>query len=164
VRRPVLIAPLLALAFLVAGAAAAGAAAKDLTVQKANCSGVTVTASGLPANEELFLLVRNLATGAVVGGKPTAVHSNGSGAVSAHLAKNLSGIGTVDVSIWTKQGETLTMAARDTATTGCASASSSGLPMTGAASTIELALAVLLLAGGAAAVFWSRYRPRHVRS
>jgi hypothetical protein len=161
VRRPVLIAPLLALTFLLVSATAAGAAARDLRVQQATCSGVTVTATGMPANQQLFLLVRNLTNGAVVGGKPTAVHSNGAGSVSTHLAKNLSGISTVDVSIWTKKGETLTMAARDTARTGCASASSGTLAMTGSASTAELLVGVLLLVAGMIAVWVARYRPRH---
>jgi LPXTG-motif cell wall-anchored protein len=135
---------------------------KDLPVQDADCSGVTVTASGMPANQQLFLLVRNLANGAVVGGKPTPVKSDGAGTVRAHLAKNLSGVATVDVSIWTKEGETLTMSARDTARTGCApaSATSGTLALTGPAGTVELSLGVLLLVG-AAALWLSRRRPRH---
>jgi hypothetical protein len=165
VRRPVLIAPFLALAFLLAAATAAGAAPRDLQVQQVNCGGVTVTASGMPPNQQLFLLVRNISNGAVVGGKPTPVSSNGAGAVHAHLAKNLRGIASVDVSIWTKKGETLSMAARDTARTGCAAASagSGQLAMTGAATTAELAVGLLLLVVGAVAVWWSRYRPGHVR-
>jgi hypothetical protein len=40
---------------------------------------------------------------------------------------DLNGVRTVDVSVWTKSGETLQMAARDVATTNCGK-----LPMTGA--------------------------------
>ena len=163
-RRPVLLVPLLALCLLVFGAGAAGAVPKDLQIRQADCAGVSVTAVGMPANQQLFLLVRNLANGAVVGKDPTPVQSNGSGSVSAHLVKNLKGIPTVDVSIWTKNGETLTMTARDTAGTGCpAGAVSGSLALTGSASSVELLVGVVLLAVGMVAVWWSRYRPRHVR-
>jgi hypothetical protein len=89
-----------------------------------------------------------------------------SGTVSANLAKNLKGVATVDVSIWTKKGETLTMAARDTARTGCAAAATKGsLALTGPASAgMEAGLGLLLLAAGAVAVWWARYRPRHARA
>src|ERR671937_854213 len=124
--------------FVLSGAVAAHAqsAPRDLVVQHASCTGVTVTASGMPANQQLFLLVRNLANGAVIGAPPTPVHSDGSGAVQATLTKNLKGVATVDVSIWTKKGETLTMSARDTAKTRCTAASGT-LPLTGAATPAE---------------------------
>jgi hypothetical protein len=165
VRRPVLLVPLLALCLLLLGAGAAGAVPRDLQIRQADCAGVSVTAVGMPANQQLFLLVRNLANGAVVGKDPTPVQSNGSGTVSAHLVKDLKGIPTVDVSIWTKKGETLTMTARDTASTGCrpAGAVSGSLALTGSASSIELLVGVVLLAVGMVAVWWTRYRPRHAR-
>jgi hypothetical protein len=165
-RRTVLVAPVLALALVACLAGPAAAVPKDLRVNRATCSGVQVTGEGLPAGEQLFLLVRNLATGAVIGGQPTPVMTTSSGTVSVNLAKNLKGVATVDVSIWTKTGETLTMAARDTAQTGCASAAAKGsLAVTGPASGgLELSLGLLLLLAGAAVVWWSRYRPRHARS
>jgi hypothetical protein len=165
-RRTILVAPVLALALVACLAAPAAAVPKDLRVNSATCSGVRVTGEGLPASEQLFLLVRNLANGAVVGGQPTPVMTTASGTVSANLAKNLKGVATVDVSIWTKKGETLTMAARDTAQTGCASAAAKGsLALTGPASgSLELSLGLLLLVLGATVVWWSRYRPRHARS
>jgi hypothetical protein len=94
------------------------------------------------------------------------VRTTASGTVSADLAKNLKGVATVDVSIWTKKGETLTMTARDTAQTGCAAAASKGsLARTGpATASLELGLGLLLLAVGALAVWWARYRPRHARA
>ncbi|HEU4399609.1 MAG TPA: hypothetical protein VFU54_17450 [Actinomycetota bacterium] len=165
-RRTILVAPVLTLALVVCLALPAAAAPKDLQVNSATCSGVSVSGTGLPASEQLFLLVRNLATGAVVGGQPTPVQTTSSGTVRAHLAKDLKGVATVDVSIWTKEGETLTMAARDTAQTGCAAAASKGtLSVTGPASgNLELGLGLLLLLAGAAVVWWSRYRPRHART
>jgi hypothetical protein len=165
-RRTILVAPVLGLALIACLAGPAVAVPKDLRINSATCAGVRVTGEGLPASEQLFLLVRNLANGAVVGGQPTPVMTTASGTVSANLAKNLKGVATVDVSIWTKKGETLTMAARDTARTGCASASSKGsLALTGPASgSLELSIGVLLLVLGAAVVWWSRYRPRHARS
>jgi hypothetical protein len=165
-RRTILVAPVLGLALVACIAGPAAAVPKDLRVNSATCSGVRVTGEGLPASEQLFLLVRNLANGAVVGGQPTPVMTTASGTVSANLAKNLKGVATVDVSIWTKKGETLTMAARDTAQTGCASAAAKGsLALTGPASgSLELSLGLLLLVLGATVVWWSRYRPRHARS
>lgn len=165
-RRAVVVAPVLTLALVVVLAGPAGAVPKDLQVARASCAGVSVQGEGLPASEQLFLLVRNLATGAVVGGQPTPVRTTASGTVSADLAKNLKGVATVDVSIWTKKGETLTMAASDTAQTGCAAAASKGsLALTGPASaSLELGLGLLLLAAGALAVWWARYRPRHARA
>jgi hypothetical protein len=165
-RRTILVAPVLGLALIACLAGPAVAVPKDLRINSATCAGVRVTGEGLPASEQLFLLVRNLANGAVVGGQPTPVMTTASGTVSANLAKNLKGVATVDVSIWTKKGETLTMAARDTARTGCASASSKGsLALTGPASgSLELSIGLLLLVLGAAVVWWSRYRPRHARS
>jgi hypothetical protein len=165
-RRTILVAPVLGLALVACLAGPAVAVPKDLRINSATCSGVRVTGEGLPASEQLFLLVRNLANGAVVGGQPTPVMTTASGTVSANLAKNLKGVATVDVSIWTKKGETLTMAARDTAQTGCASAAAKGsLALTGPASgSLELSLGLLLLVLGATVVWWSRYRPRHARS
>lgn len=165
-RRSVLVAPVLTLALIICLAGPAAAVPKDLRINSATCSGVSVSGEGLPASEQLFLLVRNLADGAVVGGQPTPVKTTSSGTVSAHLAKNLKGVATVDVSIWTKKGETLTMAARDTARTNCAAAATKGsLAVTGAASgNLELGLGLLLLLAGAVAVWWSRYRPRHARA
>jgi hypothetical protein len=165
-RRTILVAPVLGLALVACLAGPAVAVPKDLRIDSATCSGVRVTGEGLPASEQLFLLVRNLANGAVVGGQPTPVMTTASGTVSANLAKNLKGVATVDVSIWTKKGETLTMAARDTAQTGCASAAAKGsLALTGPASgSLELSLGLLLLVLGATVVWWSRYRPRHARS
>jgi hypothetical protein len=43
----------------------------------------------LPASEQLFLLVPDLATGAVVGGEPTPVQTSASGTVDTDLAKSL---------------------------------------------------------------------------
>jgi hypothetical protein len=165
-RRTILVAPVLGLALIACLAGPAVAVPKDLRINSATCSGVRVTGEGLPASEQLFLLVRNLANGAVVGGQPTPVMTTASGTVSASLAKNLNGVATVDVSIWTKKGETLTMAARDTARTGCASAATKGsLAVTGPASGgLELRIGLLLLVLGATVVWWSRYRPRHARS
>jgi hypothetical protein len=161
-RRAVFVAPVLSLAPAVPLAGPALAVPKDLKVASATCAGVTVHGEGLPAGEQLFLLVRNLATGAVVGGQPTPVRTTSSGTVRAHLAKNLKGVATVDVSIWTKKGETLTMAARDTDRTGCAAAAKGSLALTGPASVgMEAGLGLLLLAAGAVAVWWARYRPRH---
>jgi hypothetical protein len=165
-RRTIFVAPVLALALAVCLAGPAAAVPKDLRVNSATCSGVRVSGEGLPASEQLFLLVRNLANGAVIGGQPTPVMTTSSGTVNVNLAKNLKGVATVDVSVWTKRGETLTMAARDTATTGCASAAAKGsLAVTGPASgSRELGLGLLLLVAGAAVVWWSRYRPRHART
>jgi hypothetical protein len=164
--RRAVVAPVLtfAVVFLLAGPALA--APKDLRVTAATCAGVTVRGQGLPASQQLFLLVRNLATGAVVGGQPTPVRTTAAGTVRARLDKSLKGVATVDVSIWTKKGETLTMAARDTARTGCAAAAAKGsLAVTGpAAAGRELRLGLLLLAAGAAAVWLARYRPRHART
>jgi hypothetical protein len=164
-RRTIVVAPVLTLLLMAWLAGPAAAQTKNLEVTSASCSGVSVKASGMPASEQLFLLVRNLATGAVIGGEPTPVQSTSSGTVQKQLDKNLSGVGTVDVSIWTKEGETLTMAAKDTAQTGCAASGAAGsLALTGpAAAGVELVLAVLLLVVGAVAVWWARYRPRHAR-
>jgi hypothetical protein len=165
-RRTLFVAPVLTLALVVCLAGPAAAVPKDLRITMASCAGVRVSGQGLPASEQLFLLVRNLANGAVVGGQPTPVMSSSSGTVSAHLAKSLKGVATVDVSIWTKRGETLTMAARDTARTGCAAAAAKGsLAVTGPAAGVrDLGLGLLLLLAGAAVVFLGRYRPRHVRA
>jgi hypothetical protein len=165
-RRTVLVAPVLTLALLACLAGPAAAVPRDLRVDSVTCSGVSVSGEGLPASEQLFLLVRDLANGAVIGGQPTPVRTTSSGTVRVHLAKDLKGVATVDVSIWTKKGETLTMAARDTAQTNCAAAAAKGsLAATGPATgALELGLGLLLLLAGAGAVWWSRYRPRHARA
>jgi hypothetical protein len=133
--------------------AAPAMAAKDLRVSTATCAGVTVVGEGLPPSSQLFLLVRNLGTGATVGGKPTPVNTSADGTVQATLKLDLNGVRTVDVSIWTKSGDTLQMAARDVANTNCGK-----LPMTGApiGAGTALPLAGILLAGGAAALLGAR--------
>jgi LPXTG-motif cell wall-anchored protein len=159
-RRTLLSATVLALATALALALPAAAAApKDLRVSSTACGGVGVVAEGMPASSQLLLLARNLTDGKVlnVGGKPTPVRSDAKGMVQSFLKANLHSVRTVDVSIWTKKGETLTMQAKDTATANCGP-----LPMTGSphASWQLLFAAVLLLAGGAA--LWSsrRVQPR----
>jgi hypothetical protein len=155
-RRPT--APLAAL--LLAALASAGpvaspalaAAPKDLQVSSATCAGVSVVVQGMPASQQLFLLVRNLANGKTLAG-PAPVHSDADGSVQSTLRVDLTGVRTVDVSIWTKQGTTLTMAAKDTAVTRCGS-----LPMTGAASSRAALLALALLCAGVLAVWASRSR------
>lgn len=63
---------------------------------------------------------------------------------------------TVDVSVWTKTGKTLQMAAKDVRATSCG-----GLPMTGAAQAPWLlGLATLLLALGGAALWRARAMPK----
>jgi LPXTG-motif cell wall-anchored protein len=136
---------------------AAAAAPKDLRVSSTNCGGVGVVAEGMPASSQLLLLARNLTDGKVLnmGGKPTAVESNASGMVNHYLHANLRSVHTVDVSIWTKKGETLTMQAKDTAVANCGP-----LPMTGS-STVQwqLLFGALLLLAGAAALWTSRRLP-----
>jgi LPXTG-motif cell wall-anchored protein len=132
--------------------AAPAMAAKDLQVSTATCTGVTVVGEGLPASTQVFLLVRNLASGATVGGKPTPVTTEADGTVQASVRLDLNGVRTVDVSIWTKSGETLQMAARDVASTNCGK-----LPMTGASAHGGMALlAGVLLTMGAAALWGAR--------
>ena len=77
--------------------------------------------------------------------------------VQSFLEANLHGVRTVDVSIWTKQGETLTMQAKDSATANCGP-----LPMTGSATAPWLPPlgAALLLAGGAALWLGRRVQPQ----
>lgn len=163
-RRTILVAPVLTLVLAIWLAGPAAAAPRDLEVASATCNGVTVRGEGLPADQQLFLLVRNLATGAVVGGQPTPVQTSSSGTVDTYLAKSLKGVATVDVSIWTKKGETLTMAARDTAGTGC-SAVKGSLALTGPGTVdVKLLVGLLLLVAGTVAVWWARYRPRHART
>ena len=130
---------------------AAAAAPKDLRVSSTNCGGVGVVAEGMPASSQLLLLARNLMDGKVLntGGKPTPVNSNGSGVVNTYLHANLRSVHTVDVSIWTKKGETLTMQAKDTATANCGP-----LPMTGSSTTQWQ-----LLLGGGAALWLGRRLP-----
>lgn len=143
------------LAVLACLTAAPAMAAQRLEVRRVNCDGLTVVGQGLPANQQLFLLVRNLSTGGTVGGDPTPVRSDGNGVVRASLDKNLRGIRTVQVSIWTGKGDTLTMTAKDTAGTGCGSGSN--LAYTGPpAVAVELLLGLALLAAGAATLWWAR--------
>jgi hypothetical protein len=132
------------------------AAPKDLRVSTATCGGVTVVGQGLPASSQLFLLVRDLRTGKVLSpdGKPIPVRSTAGGAVQARLSLSLRAVRTVDVSIWNKNGETLTMMAKDTAVTNCGT-----LPLTGAGATArELVVAVALLLAGLGAL-WRARRP-----
>jgi hypothetical protein len=139
----------LALGVVLTFALPAAAAPKDLRITSTSCGSVAVVAEGMPASSQLLLLVRDLADGKVLNtsGKPMAVKSDASGMVSSVVHANLRSVRTVDVSIWTKQGETLTMQAKDTAAAHCGS-----LPMTGSDGIgWELAFAVgLLLVGGAA--------------
>ena len=143
-----------AASLLLGGLAAAPAMADaqtDLRVTRANCAGVSVSATGLPANQELFLLVTDVATGKALGGGPSPVRTNAAGEVHTRRSVSLSGVQTVDVSIWTKKGETLTMAARDKSSTNCGSATeaaSARLPRTGSSPGPVLLLGAVLLAGG----------------
>jgi LPXTG-motif cell wall-anchored protein len=141
----------LALGLMLAFALPAAAAPKDLRISSTSCGSVAVVAEGMPASSDLLLLARDLASGKVVNtsGKPMAVKSDSNGMVTSVVHANLRSVRTVNVSIWTKQGETLTMQAKDTAATNCGA-----LPMTGSDHVgWELAFAVgLLLAGGT--VLW----------
>ena len=141
---------------------ATAAAPKDLRVSSANCGGVGVVAEGMPASSQLLLLARNLTDGKVLnmGGKPTPVNSNASGVVQHYLHANLHSVRTVDVSIWTKKGETLTMQAKDTATANCGT-----LPMTGSPAAVwQFLLAAVLLLAGAAALWFGRRAPARIES
>lgn len=141
---------------------ATAAAPKDLRVSSTNCGGVGVVAEGMPASSQLLLLARNLTDGKVLntGGKPTPVNSNASGVVQHYLRANLHSVRTVDVSIWTKKGETLTMQAKDTATANCGA-----LPMTGSPIAVwQFLLAAVLLLAGAAALWFGRRAPARVES
>lgn len=153
IRRPTaLLAAVLLLTMLAAAGQALAAAPKDLRVSSATCSGVSVVAQGMPPSQQLFLLVRNVADGRTLAG-PVPVRSAADGSVRSTLRVGLSGARTVDVSIWTKQGTTLTMAAKDTAVTTCGH-----LPMTGAASGRDALLALALLTIGALTVWATRRR------
>src|SRR6266704_553907 len=99
----------------------------------------------------LLLLATAVPTGNALGGGHSPVHSTAAGEVHAQRKLSLNGVQTVDVSIWTKKGETLTMAARERSTTNCA-----GLPMTGASSAPILVLGAVLLAAGAVLVWRTR--------
>jgi len=158
IRRPsVLLAAVLLSALASAGPAAGQALAstpRDLRVSSATCGGVSVVVQGMPASQQLFLLVRNLTNGKTLAG-PAPVHSDSDGSVQSSLRVDLSAVRTVDVSIWTKQGTTLTMAAKDTAVPSCGH-----LPMTGASSSRDALLAVALVAIGALVVWATRSRSR----
>ncbi len=151
----VLLASLAIVPALVSPASASATVLKDLQVTSATCSGVSVTAQGMPASSQLFLLVKNIANGATVMG-PAPVHSDAAGAVQTRLATDLSAVRSIDVSIWTKTNQTLTMAASNRATTSCGA-----LPVTGAATSRGLLVAVLLLGLGGLVVWRTRYAPRH---
>jgi hypothetical protein len=151
-----LLCSVLAVGLLVLGVAlpAAAAAPRDLRVSSTNCGGVAVVAEGMPASSQLLLLARDLSNGKVLntGGKPTGVRSDSGGMVRSYLRANLNRVRTVDVSIWTKRGETLTMQAKDTAAANCGK-----LPMTGpAAAGWQLLLAAVLLFTGGTALFLGR--------
>lgn len=103
------------------------------------------------------LLVRNLATGKAVNGGPTPVRTTADGSVHIRLGLDLSDVRSVDVSIWTKQGNTLTMAAQDRAEISCGH-----LPRTGVAVGRRLELGLGLLGLGGMLVWWTR-RPRRRR-
>jgi LPXTG-motif cell wall-anchored protein len=131
----------------------------DLRVTRANCVGVSVSATGLPASQQLFLLVTDVSTGKALGGGPSPVRTTAAGEVHTQRSVTLSGVRTVDVSIWTKKGETLTMAARDKSSTNCGSASeaaSANLPRTGASPVPGLLVAGVLLAGGLLLIWRTR--------
>jgi LPXTG-motif cell wall-anchored protein len=132
-------------------AAPAMAASTDLRVTSATCQGVSVSGQGLPANQQLFLLVTDVSNGKALGGGPSPVRTTAAGEVHAQRKLSLSGVATVDVSIWTKKGETLTMAARDTSTTGCGR-----LPVTGSSSGPALVFGAALLVAGAVLVWRTR--------
>jgi len=150
-----------ALVLCLAAAGPAFAVPKDLRVSTATCGGVTVVGQGLPASTELYLLATNLSNGKVLNptGKPIPVMSSSSGTIQAKVALQLDTVRTVDVSVWNKSGETLTMMAKDTAATSCGV-----LPLTGAGSGTTvwaLLAAVTLLCAGAGALWRSRHHPRH---
>jgi hypothetical protein len=150
-------AAVLTMAMLAPGANAAFAASNELQVQPANCSGVTVVGHGWPASKRFFLVARNPSTGRTLGGKPTPIKTSPSGTIEVHLNRNLRGMSTIDVSIWTKQANTLAMTARDRVNTGCGR--SERLPMTGSARSIPaLLLALLMVVSGTALVLWSHPR------
>jgi LPXTG-motif cell wall-anchored protein len=153
-RFTVLLAAALGVTWLVA--APATAAPTDVQVTSATCHGVSVSAQGLPANQQLFLLVTDIATGKALGGGPSPVHSDANGEVHAKRDLTLNNVRTVDVSIWTKNGETLTMAARQRSTTNC-----DALPMTGTSSGPILLLGAVLLAAGALLLWRTRKPSRH---
>jgi LPXTG-motif cell wall-anchored protein len=162
-RRGVRITLLIAGASLILGSLAAApamaAAQTDLRVTRANCAGVAVTATGLPANQTLFLLVTDVSTGKALGGGPSPVRTSASGEVRTQRSLPLAGVRTVDVSIWTKKGETLTMAARDKSSTNCGSAAeaaATGLPRTGASPGRGLLVGGVLLLGGVALLWRTR--------
>jgi hypothetical protein len=147
----------LAIGLVLTFALPAAAAPKDLRVSSTTCGSVAVVAEGMPASSELLLLARDLANGKVLNtsGKPMAVKSDSGGMVSSVVHANLRSVRTVDVSIWTKKGETLTMQAKDTATANCGS-----LPMTGSDGIgWKLAFAVGLLLAGGTALWLGRREP-----
>lgn len=144
-----------------AAAPAMADAQTDLRVTSANCAGVSVSATGLPPSQQLFLLVTDVSTGKALGGGPSPVRTNAAGEVNTRRSVSLSGVRTVDVSIWTKKGETLTMAARDKSSTNCGAATetaSANLPRTGASPGSGLLLGGALLAAGLLLIWRTRAR------
>jgi hypothetical protein len=154
-RRTATTTTMLAVGLILTFALPAAAAPKDLRVSSTSCGSVAVVAEGMPASSDLLLLARDLADGKVLNtsGKPMGVKSDASGMVSSVVHANLRSVRTVDVSIWTKKGETLTMQAKDTAAANCGA-----LPMTGSDGIgWKLAFAVgLLLVGGTALLLGRR--------
>ena len=130
------------------------AVAKNLDVTSVTCGGVTISAMGLPKNQQLFLLVTDLATGEALGGGPSPVRSDANGEVHASRSLSLRGVQAVDVSLWTKKGETLTMTVRERSATNCAGPAS--LPRTGSSPAPLLAAGLGLLLAGALAVRLAR--------
>ena len=159
-RRIVISSAVLAAVLALGLAAPAAAVPKDIHVTTASCSGVTVVAQGMPASRQLYLLATNLSNGKVLNptGKPIPVKSSAGGNVQAKLALPLNSVRTVDVSIWNKNGETLTMMAKDRAATSCGV-----LPLTGSgpASAWTLLAALALVAAGACALWRARRIPGH---
>jgi LPXTG-motif cell wall-anchored protein len=127
---------------------------KNLEVTSVTCGGVTVSAMGMPKNQQLFLLVTDLATGKALGGGPSPVRSDANGEVHARRSLSLSGVRTVDVSLWTKKGETLTMTAQERSSTNCGGGAA--LPRTGSSPIPLLAAGLALLLAGALAVWRAR--------
>jgi len=152
IRPSLLIVSAIGLSFLLASPALA--APKNLDVTSVTCGGVAVSAMGMPKDQQLFLLVTDLVTGKALGGGPSSVRSDSSGEVHAQRSLSLRGVQTVDVSLWTKKGETLTMTAQERSSTNCAG--SAALPRTGSSPGPLLAAGLGLLLAGALAVWGAR--------
>ena len=148
IRPSLLVVSAIGLSFLLASPALA--VPRNLDVTSVTCGGVSVSATGMPKNQELFLLVTDLATGKALGGGPSPVRSDSNGEVHARRSLSLNGVRTVDVSLWTRNGETLTMTAQERSSTNCAGAAA--LPRTGSSPVPLLAAGLALLLAGALAV------------